>query len=454
MQADRYGYELSTTSSAAAASWVDGADRALAADGGALEAFARAIAQDDGFALAHIGRARLLVLRGRTTEARTEASRARLLARGATARELSHVDALATMIDGDGAGALARIRAHVTRYPRDPFVLQPATNVFGLIGFSGRKGREQEVFDLLAPLAGAYGDDWWYLGTLGFWHTELGRIDQGLALNGRSIEMNPRNGNAVHGLAHAWYELGDDEAGTTFLERFLSSFPRDAGMHCHVSWHLAMFELRSGRPERMWAVYDDAVAPRACPLASPLNAATDAASLLWRAALHGERVTEEQWREVRAYVLERFPSTGIPFVDVHRAIACVLGGDPRSLESIVSVMREADARGQLPTGPVTPDVIEGLAAFAAGDDATTIRRLAPRLEELVRVGGSHAQRDLFSHTLIAACLRDGRLDEARAVAERIPWRLDKGGHALIEAWHPACGGSGWATGRSIHGTPA
>ncbi len=432
MQIDRYGYGLTTSSAAAAASWIEGADRALAADGGALEAFDRAIAQDDDFALAHIGRARVLVLRGRTSEARAEASRARQLAELATARERSHVDALATMIEGDAAGALARIRAHVAEYPRDAFALQPATNVFGLIGFSGRKEREQEVFDLLAPLATAYGDDWWYLGTLGFWHTELGRIGKGLALNQRSIEMNPRNGHAAHGLAHAWYEMGEDDAGITFLERFLTTVPRDAGMHCHVSWHLAIFELRTGHPDRMWATYASAVAPSACPLAPPLNCATDAASLLWRAGLHGEGVAPERWREVRAFALERFPATSIDFLDVHRAIAFAMAGDPAALDSIVCAIRDVDARGKLPTGTVTPDAIEGLAAFARGDDSAAIRWLAPRLDEVVRIGGSHAQRDLFTHTLIAAYLRDHRLDEARAVAERIPWRADRGGWSLIE----------------------
>ncbi len=433
MQTDRYGYELSTPSSGAAASWVDGADRVLAADGGALEAFERAIADDDGFALAHAGRARVLQLRGRAAEARAEATQARALAGSATDRERSHVDALATMIEGNGAGALARIRAHVTKYPRDAFALQPATNVFGLIGFSGRPGREQEVFDLLEPLAQQYGDDWWYLGTLGFWHTELGRIEKGLELNQRSIDANPRNGNAAHGLAHAWYEMGEDEAGIAFLDSFLATFPRDAGMHCHVSWHLALFGLRSGNPDRMWAVYADAVAPRACPLAPPLNTATDSASLLWRAALHGERVTKEQWQEVRAFALERFPSTSIPFLEVHRAIACTMAGDPATLELIISAMRDADARGKLSSGGAGPDAIEGLAAFARGDAASAINWLAPRLDDLVRIGGSHAQRDLFAHTLTAAYLLDGRLEEARAVAERIPWRLDRGGHALIEA---------------------
>lgn len=432
MHTDRYGLPLSTRSATAATSWGEGADRFLAADGGALEAFERAIAEDDGFALAHAGRARVLQLRGKAQAARAAATRARQLAAGATQRERAHVDVLATMIEGDAAGALARIRAHVARHPLDAFALQPATNVFGLIGFSGRPGREQEAFDLLAPLAREYGDDWWFLGTLGFWETELGRVAEGLELNRRSLDRNPRNGNAAHGLAHAWYELGDDEAAIPFLRRFLASFPRDAGMHCHVSWHLALCELRAGSPGRMWAVYADAIAPGVSPLAPPLNVATDAASMLWRAGLDGERVDRERWRDVRAFALDRFPAPGVAFLDVHRAIAGAMAGDDAALEAVVAAMRDADRAGTLPPGTVAPDALEGLAAYARGDDGAAIGLLAPRVDELVRIGGSHAQRDLFTHTLVAAYLRAGRADEARALVGRVPWRAERGGRRLLD----------------------
>lgn len=158
--------------------------------------------------------------------------------------------------------------------------------------------------------------------------------------------------------------------------------------------------------------------------------------MLWRARLHGEPVAEEQWREVRAFALERFPPSSIAFLDVHRAIACAMAGDPATLESILAAMRDADAHGKLQSGAVRPDAIEGLAVFARGEDAAAIRWLAPRLDELVRIGGSHAQRDLFTHTLMAAYLRDDRIDEARTLAERVPWRADRGGRGSSR--HHAC----------------
>jgi hypothetical protein len=114
-----------------------------------------------------------------------------------------------------------------------------------------------------------------------------------------------------------------------------------------------------------------------------------------------------------------------------------MAGEGEALESLIAAMRDADAPGKLPWGAVTPDAMQGLAAYARGDDKHAIRLLGPRVDEFVRIGGSHAQRDLLKHTLIAAYLRGGRLDDARAAAERTPWRAERGAQMLIDRTRPA-----------------
>ncbi|MCC8942929.1 tetratricopeptide repeat protein, partial [Bradyrhizobium sp. Arg68] len=59
MKLDRYGLPLTTASDRAAAYFVDGVDRMLAALHGADAAFDAAIAEDPDFAMAHLGRARV-----------------------------------------------------------------------------------------------------------------------------------------------------------------------------------------------------------------------------------------------------------------------------------------------------------------------------------------------------------------------------------------------------------
>jgi tetratricopeptide (TPR) repeat protein len=431
MHGDRYGNELSTTSAAAAHAWTEGADRFLAADADALAQFDRAIAEDDAFALAHAGRARVLLLYGRMSEARTSVEQALACAASATTRERKHIDIVAALAAGDANGALALIRTHVERYPRDAFALQPATNVFGLIGLSGRAGREQEVFDLLQPLAGEYGNDWWYLGTLGFWHTELGRLDEGLEFNRRAFDLNSRNANAVHGLAHAWYERGETEAAIRFLDEFLDAYPRHAPLRCHLAWHRALLAFHAGDPSEAWATYADAIDPRTSHFAPALNVVTDSVSFLWQAGLYGESVTREQWGDARAVAMARFPARTNAFLETHRAIAQAMSGDEAGQQAVVRGMREAITQGNFAWGEVTPDAIEALLAFARRDFRRTIELLAPRQAEFVRIGGSHAQRDLFLHTMICAYLAEGLESEARTAAESVAWRTDRGARALM-----------------------
>jgi hypothetical protein len=85
----------------------------------------------------------------------------------------------------------------------------------------------------------------------------------------------------------------------------------------------------------------------------------------------------------------------------------------------------------LPQGTVVPELCAGAAAFARGDYAEAARRLAGALPELPRIGGSHAQREVFEDTFIVACLRAGERDHA---VSRIKQRLARRPSRRDERW--------------------
>ena len=91
MQADRYDLSLSTASAAARDAYVQGSDLALTLYPGAVEAYDRAIAADPGFALAHAGKAQVLMRQGKVAAARAALAQAKTLAAGLPAREASHI---------------------------------------------------------------------------------------------------------------------------------------------------------------------------------------------------------------------------------------------------------------------------------------------------------------------------------------------------------------------------
>jgi tetratricopeptide (TPR) repeat protein len=424
--ADRYGLPASTSSHEALDAYVAGADCVLAAIAGVKDRLGRAIALDPGFALPHVALARGLFLEGEVKQAREATARARGLAQAATPRERSHVNAIALAIEGKPAEALAATRVHLAEFPRDAMVLAPATGVFGLIGFSGQLGREQELYDLLRGLAPHYGADWWFDCVLAFAACECGRLDEACDLIERSMAANPRNAHGAHIKVHTLYETGQTATALEYLEDWMPHFDRRGLLHCHLSWHVALSALELGRLDRAWEAYRSAVHPGGS-WGPALNVVTDGVAFLWRAELAGERRQEGLWRDIHDYALRAFPKAGVPFADVHTALACAVTGDQTTLARLVGEMHERISTDRLPAGIVVPTLAEAFGAYVKGDWDAAIRLFEQALPETVRIGGSRAQRDLVEFTLIGAYLKAGRPADAHRVVAR---RTDR--HAPVK----------------------
>ena len=423
---DRFGLPLSTTSDAAAADYIAAVDLMLSANAGAEALFERALATDSDFALAHIARARLCQVQAKIPEAKAAAATARGLAGRVTPREARHIETVATVIDGNGPRAMAMLEEHIAEYPRDGLVLGLALGVFGLLGFSGRLDHHEAQLALLESLARHWGEDWWFLTYLGWARIELGDNARGTAEVERALAGNPRNAFAAHARAHGYYEAGDPKGGAAFVSAWLPGYARESQLHCHISWHLALFELARGNPERARELYADAIRPGVSH-APPLFNLADSASLLWRWQIYEAGTPLDDWAEAAAHARQHFPQAGIHFADVHAAMAET--GDLTEIR--IGQCRERLAGGRLPQGAVVPLLCAGAAAFAAGDYKAAAARLGEALSDLPRIGGSHAQREVFEDTYIVACLRAGERAQA---AERLKMRLARRPSARDERW--------------------
>jgi hypothetical protein len=414
---DRYGLPLTTKSLRAVDAYVEGVDRLLSAQPGADRCFQMAIDADPGFALAHIALARTQQLRLQPLEARATASRARALLRGVTSREQGHVETIARAIEGDSAGALEAVKTHCGTHRGDALVLQLNFGAFGLISFAGRREHDEEMFTFFQQFVDDFGDDWWFRFAWAWAHTESGRIAEGRRLMDQAFAMNPRNANAVHGLAHVFYEEGDPDGGVKFVESWRPSYDRAASLHCHLTWHTALFELVRGDIARARAAFEDGIRARVTPLAPPTNVVTDGVSLLWRLMLDGEAVSADDWKELAAYAQERFPNTTAHFHELHCLMVWAITGEWAIYEQRLADLRARAAKGALPPGQAAPALAEGFGAFVRGDYAAAARLIEPFADDIVRCGGSHAQQDVWEETLIAAWIRAGEPEKARRALE-------------------------------------
>jgi tetratricopeptide (TPR) repeat protein len=428
---DRFGLSLTTQSLRAAESYNRAVDLMLSANTGAEALLDAALAADPEFALARIARARLCQVQARIPEAKQAAATARGLAERVSPREQGTIEVIALTIDGAGPQAMARLEAHVAEYPRDALALSLALGVFGLLGFSGRVDHHEAQLALLERLAPRWDEDWWFLTYLGWARIETGDVATGARELERALALNPNNAYAAHARSHGYFEAGDAEAGAAFIAAWLPGYDRKSQLHCHLSWHLALFELARGQPERARALYEDAIRP-AVSYAPPLFNLADAASFLWRWRIYGETPPlDEPWNEVIAHAKRHFPRAGIHFADVHAAFAEAVSGEDAALPARIAQLGELDHAGRLPQGAVIPALCAGAAAFAQGDYDAAADTLGAALPELARLGGSHAQREIFEDTYIAACLRAGRHDRA---AERLSARLARRPSARDRDW--------------------
>ncbi|MGD9881168.1 MAG: hypothetical protein AB7U95_13635 [Reyranella sp.] len=124
------------------------------------------------------------------------------------------------------------------------------------------------------------------------------------------------------------------------------------------------------------------------------------------------------------------------FADLHAVLADASGGSVAAAWQRIAGMRERLASGRLPHGEVVPALSEGIVAFCGGDYAAAADLIGPMIPEVVRVGGSHAQRELFEDTHLVACMRAGRNGAAK---ELLTDRLAHRPSARDQRWLAAVG---------------
>ena len=430
MLTDRYGLQLSTASSIAAGHYRDGVDLVLSAWPGAGERFDAAIAADPSFALAQIARGRVHQMRAEGTAARAYAQQARTLASNATAREQSHVNALALNIEGQSTAAVLAAEQHLERWPRDALVLSLLLGAFGLYAFSGRADHDAARVAICERHARHYGQDWWFLTYLGWSHTEAGNAGAGRALTERALELRHQNANAAHALSHAMFEQGEAQACQTFLEAWMPGYGRTGILNGHLCWHLSLIALEQGDVDTAMKLYEERIRPSVSH-AAPLNAFTDSASLLWRASLSSNDAIGPRWSETSAYAAQMFPNAGLAFADVHHALIAAGTQNTNAANARLAQLRALQAEGRLPAGAVVVNLSRGMQAFAGGNYKTAIAALESAQADTVRIGGSHAQRELIEDTLIVAYLRASEPDKARVLIDQ---RLHRRPSARDAAW--------------------
>jgi tetratricopeptide (TPR) repeat protein len=407
---DRYGLTVTTESPVAFERFQEGMDQLLAYGPAGDARLTEAVQVDPGLAVAHTALALLALVQGDAAGARAAMVRAGASVAGATRRERQHVEALNAFVAGESMRGFALVDEHVAEFPRDAVVVNQASTAIALAGGSDREEQRVAFVERLSP---AYGDDWWYQSALAFTYHEVDRFDESRRLSEASLRQYPRNANAAHNLAHIALETLDVDAGAAFLDDWMAGYDRRASFHCHMAWHQAMFALHEGRYAQALEIFERDILRSG----NPRSAMTDGTALLWRVKLDAASDRPLPWRSL-ADLAEKVSRPGFIFGEVHAAFAYAACGDEAALARLMDGLRALGAKGHPIAAGVVLPLVQGTVAFAAGDHAGALRHFEPVEAEMHRIGGSHAQWEIYEETMVQCYLALERYDDALRLVQR------------------------------------
>ena len=388
-------------------------------ESGDTDALRAALAADPGFAVGHAMAAALAAQMGYEWDPAAELAAARETSPD-HAWERSFVAAAGRVVDEGRWEAVPAWLSHHDEFPANVTAL-----AFVSVGLAmstdptaGRR-LEERVRRSLA----AVGDDDLLLGLLGMVLVDRGEIDEAHRLAARALELAPAGYPGGHPMAHVFFESGEHAAGAAWLDGWLPSTDGEAAFHHHLVWHSALHHLELGDAGAVLERY------RTCatgPAPSPL---LDGASLLWRCQLRGlvPSATDPARPAVATQARPLMDEVPFTFAGAHGVLALASSGDAEALYRFAANARGFTAPG---AAELLPGLAEGCAAYVEGDHAVAARRLLAAEPGFARLGGSHAQREVFEDTLLEALVRCGRLEEA---SDRLRARLDRRPSTLDEA---------------------
>jgi tetratricopeptide (TPR) repeat protein len=374
------------------------------------------------FALGHVFRAIVLMTLGErrfVEDARTNVGAAETIAARATPREQGLITAARHLADGDWDGACVAFDRVLVDSPRDAFAIQSAHLMDFYRGDAlNLRNRISRVLPHWSPSVPGYS---YILGMHAFGLEECNQYPQAEETARRALALQPKDGWAVHAVTHVMEMQGRIDEGIAWLQSREGDWAPDNGFAFHNYWHLALYYLDGQRYAEALALYDTRVHAAPPDVALQL---VDATALLWRLHLEGVDLGRRAAAVADNWVRRLDGERGFyAFNDMHAMMAFTMAGRDAEAARLIADLEWTVRHGRGTNRKMTHDVglpvCLAIAAFGADNYGEALARLQTVRDVAGRFGGSHAQRDVLTLTLIEAAIRSNRFALARHyIAER------------------------------------
>ena len=386
--------------------------------------------QDADFALAQAVKGLILVT-GRNTNYQGMIDECVVAARAGQASipapQRRYVDALDALARGELTEAVTVYEALLADHPTDLFAHRLVQQE---LFWMGEARWMADICEASAP-AWSEADPGYsmFLSVQAFALEEAGQRDRAERLAREAVERDPNDCWGAHAVAHVLEMQGRVDEGIGWLQGLSNNWEGGNQIVHHLWWHLSLFLLERGQHEQILELFDTRIRNMDSPLVQAVPDVyidiQNAASLLKRLELRGVDVGA-RWSTVAEAAEQRIDNHATPFTDSHAAMILAAMGEFDKAQALLASMKAFALQCEGPLGARyrNAGIPAARAAIAhrRGDHREVANALLPARRNLWQMGGSHAQRDLYSQLLVDSLMKLGEhkwlatvLDEQRAV---------------------------------------
>ena len=424
LMTEKNGLDVTCVSPAAISAWDRMVEQFLSHGRDTPSLLSEVLEADPDYSLAWCAKGLFTVLLARSelaAPAKDALARAEVAIRrrGGTVRERGYLKALRHATHRSFQCAVAELEAVLDDCPRDSLAAKLSHSLRFLSGDA--RGMLESIERVVSRAGLDHPHLGYLLGCFAFALEETGAFREAERLGRRSLDRAPRDAWALHAILHVYEMTGDAADGADFLASHSRTFEHCNNFGFHLQWHLALFRLELGDVEGALRLYDERVRAEKT---DDFRDISNAVSLLMRLELAGASVGR-RWDELSAIAERRIADRSLVFASLHYTLALVGAGRYDLAQQLAAGLgRDRSPRDQARIArEIGASAAEALVAFGErryGEAASGLLALRPNI---LRIGGSKAQRDLFEQMLIEACIRAGQGQQAVAlVHERLSGR--------------------------------
>jgi len=415
MNQDRRGHTITTEVAAAAEALSNTIESFSQRQANTGEHLQNALQADPHCALIHAVHG--LMLHGARTVAFQEQAQSALASAKAsqahiTDRERRYVDALEYSLAGQLKAAVRCFEAVLSEHPTDLLALvflQSELFWLGDMVWSERASRSVMAhWNAEVPGYPAF------LAVRAFDLEENNAFDEAERVAKTALTHNPGDVWGAHAFAHVMLMQNRIDEGIQWMGERESLWDTATQMQFHLAWHHCLFLGERQAHDEMLSIYDKRVRNRSHPLCEAMPDLyidlQNASSLLWRLE-HAKVDVGMRWQELAEVCEPRIADMTNPFTSAHYAL--VLAADERftACQELIDAMEAfaADSDSDLVPAYRMAAIPAAKAALAhrMNEHDKVIETLRPHQSELWRMGGSHAQQDVFYQVLADSTAKVG-----------------------------------------------